>query len=169
MDSKNGQSTVQPRPVKIPSLKFTKCSGYHEASPDADGHPKLALLTLIPYAPPETPLRSIQKNNARSATGRGLTSAATSLAFLPCSRVTTTSGEGEEWATSLLPGAAARDAPAGRWKAPGGGANGKGASEEWKAMASRGNLAERRRDTLDSVAVSGPPRWRLPSSGLINA
>ena len=61
-----------------------------------------------------------------------LTSAEMSLAFFPCSRVTTTSGGGKQDATNL-PGASARSLLAG-WarKVPEGGKN--GASDEEKAM-----------------------------------
>lgn len=71
-----------------------------------------------------------------------LTSAAMSLAFFPCSRVTTTSGGGEEDATNL-PGASARSLLAG-WarKVPEGGK--KDASNEEKAMAHWGKAAGRR-------------------------
>ena len=71
-----------------------------------------------------------------------LTSATMSLAFFPCSRVTTTSGGGEEDATNL-PGASARSLLAG-WapKVPEGAK--KGASDEEKAMAHWGKAAGRR-------------------------
>jgi len=71
-----------------------------------------------------------------------LTSAAMSLAFFPCSRVTTTSGGGEEDATNL-PGASARSLLAGRAPKVPEGAK-KGASDEAKAMAHWGKAAGRR-------------------------